>query len=122
MFTGIIEGTGTVAALNRIGPSVDLVIAPPISMQTDDRLPRIGDSVAINGCCLTVVDITNVGWKFQAGEETLSRTNLGGLMLGDVVNLERALRVGDALGGHFVQGHVDDLGYVLQIDRDDEWV
>ena len=83
---------------------------------------RLGDSIALNGCCLTVVAIDGATWSFQAGSETLSRTNLGVLQVGDVVNVERSLQVGARLGGHFVQGHIDALGHVEAIDREGEWV
>lgn len=119
MFTGLVEGQGTVAALTPHGSAVDLAIAPPESVTTS---VNIGDSIAINGCCLTVVRAETNAWTFQAGTETLSRTNLGALQSGDRVNIERSLRVGDQLGGHFVQGHIDGTGRVARIDRDGEWV
>jgi riboflavin synthase len=97
-----------------------LVIDPPREMQRDDP-PAIGDSIAINGCCLTLVAVSRGSWAFQAGSETLSRTNLGRLQPGDAVNLERSLRPTDRLGGHFVQGHVDDVGHVDAIEREGEW-
>jgi riboflavin synthase len=120
MFTGLVEGLGSVVAVEQRGPGVDLTIRPPADLPERD-FARIGDSVAINGCCLTIVRITDQGWVFQAGAETLSRTNLGRLAPGARVNLERPLRPGDRLGGHFVQGHVDGLGIVSRIDRDGEW-
>ena len=78
--------------------------------------------MAINGCCLTAVDIQGDRWSFQAGSETLSKTTLGRLAAGDAVNLERALAADGRLGGHFVQGHVDGVGRVDRIDREGEWV
>lgn len=81
----------------------------------------IGDSVAINGCCLTIVRIDDEGWTFQAGEETLSKTSLGKLSVGDHVNLERSLPANGRLGGHFVQGHVDGTGTIDDIQQDGEW-
>ena len=83
---------------------------------------KLGDSVALNGCCLTVVEVAGDRWSFEAGAETLSRTNLGELRPGEGVNVERALRAGDRLGGHVVQGHVDAVGTVAELDRDGEWV
>jgi riboflavin synthase len=78
--------------------------------------------VAINGCCLTVVDTAKSGaFDVQAGPETLLRTNLGSLIVGDPVNLERALRVGDRLGGHFVQGHVDTTAVLRERRPEGEW-
>ncbi len=85
---------------------------------------KLGESVCINGCCLTAVAFERQGeqWAFQAGSETLSKTNLGQLKPGDVVNLERALPADGRLGGHLVQGHVDGVGHVDRIERDGEWV
>ena len=73
---------------------------------------QVGDSIAVNGCCLTVVDVQAETFGFDAGAETLSRTNLGRLAAGSCVNLERSLRVGDRLGGHFVTGHIDGVGHL----------
>lgn len=83
--------------------------------------PSIGDSICINGCCLTVVAIDSQLLDFEAGEETLSRTNLGELTLGSRVNLERSLAVGDRLGGHYVTGHVDTLGELIERAEDPPW-
>jgi riboflavin synthase len=82
----------------------------------------LGDSVSINGCCLTVVAQDGSIAAFQAGTETLSKTNLGRLAEGSPVNLERSLPVDGRLGGHFVQGHVDGVGQVALIDRDGDWI
>jgi riboflavin synthase len=119
MFTGLVEGLGTVRSLTPQGNAVEIALAP-LAEVTDAA--QIGESVAINGCCLTVVQASRDEWIFQAGAETLSRTNLGSLQPGDRVNIERSLRVGDRLGGHFVQGHIDGPGRVARIDRDGEWV
>jgi len=81
----------------------------------------IGDSIAINGCCLTVVAIGVDGVDFEAGTETLSRTNLGRLQPGHRVNLERSLAVGDRMGGHYVTGHIDALSTVISIEPDPPW-
>jgi riboflavin synthase len=121
MFTGLVDGRGTVAGVSPDGPGVRLEIVPPVAMTADDAA-HIGDSIAINGCCLTVVSLDGGRWSFQAGTETLSRTNLGRLRTSDTVNLERSLRADARLGGHFVQGHVDAVGTVEAIDRDGEWV
>ena len=83
-----------------------------IDATTVSQGAEIGDSVAINGCCLTVIEVRGARLTFQAGSETLSRTNLGRLQVGSPVNLERALRAGDRLGGHYVTGHVDAIGRV----------
>src|SRR5439155_8803506 len=74
---------------------------------------KVGDSIAVNGCCLTVVDVGDSWWRADAVEETLARTNLAELAPGDVVNLERPVRLADRLGGHLVQGHVDAVGEVV---------
>ena len=126
MFTGLVEGLGTVVALEEETAGVRVLIEPPADFfQNDPQLAPpsgIGDSIAINGCCLTIVSVSGKQWAFQAGRETLSKTNLGQLRSGDVVNLERSLPVSGRLGGHFVQGHVDGVGTVDQLDRDSEWV
>ena len=119
MFTGLVEGLGTVAEVVPEGPGKRLAIAPPAAM-LERTSP--GDSVALNGCCLTVVEARSGRWSFQAGPETLARTNLGLLRSGDGVNLERALGADARLGGHFVQGHIDGCGSVERILRDGEWV
>ncbi len=81
----------------------------------------LGDSVAVNGVCLTVVGVEIEKFRFEVGPETLSLTNLGQLMPGSRTNLERALRVGDRLGGHIVQGHIDGVGQLVKRDRDGDW-
>jgi len=125
MFTGLIEGQGTIEKLLEEGEGVRLIVRIPEEMlQGNDSGPetKIGDSVAINGCCLTIIEIDQAGWHFQAGEETLSRTNLGKLQPGCRVNLERAMLANARLGGHIVQGHIDGVGAVHQIDTSDEWI
>lgn len=82
---------------------------------------RLGDSVAVNGVCLTVVDLSADDFRFQVGPETMDRTNLGQLKPNDPVNLEPALAVGDPLGGHFVTGHVDAVGSILEKIPNGEW-
>jgi riboflavin synthase len=81
----------------------------------------VGDSIAINGCCLTVVAVDGAALAFQAGAETLSRTNLGRLQPGSPVNLERSLKLGERLGGHFVTGHIDGLGTLADRRDDGDW-
>jgi len=122
MFTGLIEGSGSVVTTTGDNPGIHLTIAPPPTLLTDGRPTRIGDSVSINGCCLTVVEVTEQQWSFQAGAETLARTNLGQLEVGDRVNLERSLSVNTPLGGHFVQGHIDGVAHIATIERDGGWV
>jgi riboflavin synthase len=118
MFTGLVETLGTLEALTPEGAGSRLTVrAADIAGQT---VP--GESVAINGACLTVVARDETSFAFQAGPETLARTNLGALRAGDRVNLERSLRVGDRLGGHLVLGHVDAIGAVDERRPDGEWL
>ncbi|QDU38275.1 Riboflavin synthase [Maioricimonas rarisocia] len=121
MFTGIVAGRGRVTAIERNGSAIDLSVQLPAEAVTDDPI-QIGESIANNGCCLTVIRSEGDVCTFQAGAETLSRTNLGRLKPGDVVNIERSLRASERLGGHFVQGHVDGAARVDAIDRDGEWI
>ena len=108
MFTGIIEELGSVRAIDRREGGARLEIAA--STVLADARP--GDSIAVNGCCLTVVDRGDGWWAADAVIETLERTALGSLERDDSVNLERPLRLSDHLGGHLVQGHVDAVGQV----------
>src|SRR5262245_38675751 len=112
MFTGIIESLGRVVRVEPDAAGRRLVVAADIAPHL-----KLGDSVAVNGACLTVVAHDAEAFAFQAVPETLSRTNLGGLTPGDRVNLERALRLGDRLDGHLVQGHVDGVGHVAERTR-----
>src|SRR4051812_35132195 len=106
MFTGLVETLGTVARQSPDGTGGrNLTLATPFAGYL-----TLGESVAINGACLTVIEQTPDTFLVQAGPETIRRTNLGGLRDGDSVNLERSLRLGNRLGGHIVQGHVDGLG------------
>ncbi|RMG40247.1 MAG: riboflavin synthase [Planctomycetota bacterium] len=119
MFTGIVEATGEITRIETIpGDAIELSVRVPASFVAEGR---IGDSVAINGCCLTVVRMDGPQWLFQAGHETLDKTNLGDLEVGDAVNLERALPANGRLGGHFVQGHVDGVGRVAAIEPHADW-
>jgi riboflavin synthase len=117
MFTGLVEALGTVKAVADAPAGRTLVVSEPA------LAPHLalGESVAVNGACLTVVNAGGGAFAFEAGFETLAKTNLGGLRPGDRVNLERALRVGDRLGGHFVTGHVDCTGRVAERIPNDEW-
>ncbi len=117
MFSGIVEALGTVAELRQEPPGCRLIVREPkIAAEA-----RVADSISVNGCCLTVIEQQGDTFAFQAGPETLSRTNLGELQLGSPVNLERALAVGDRLGGHFVSGHIDAVGTLLNRDDYGEW-
>ena len=121
MFTGIVEGQGTVQSLRPEGPGVELAIAPPREMLSASNGTRVGESIAINGCCLTIIANRDGCWSFQAGAETLSRTSLGRLRTGDSVNLERCVPAGGRLDGHVVQGHVDGVGELLEREALGNW-
>lgn len=110
MFTGLAEGTGIIKHLRRKGDHMRICIAPEVVM--DDL--KLGDSVAVDGVCLTVVDFENHDFFMDVSGETLSRSTLGRKREGDRVNLERALRLSDRLGGHLVLGHVDGLGKIIK--------
>jgi riboflavin synthase len=112
MFTGLVEALGTVVSLEEKGEQARLCIAIPFSCELS-----LGDSVAVNGCCLTVAGMAGDQVHFDVLAQTLRVTSLGKLAAGSVVNLERALRVGDRLGGHFVQGHVDGTGVILSLEE-----
>ena len=116
MFSGIVEALGRIAEIRSEPPGCTLVVEEPkIAAET-----KVADSISVNGCCLTVVEADRSTMAFQAGPETLSRTNLGNLKVGSPVNLERALAVGDRLGGHFVSGHIDATGKLIEkIDQGD---
>jgi riboflavin synthase len=109
VFTGIVREVGRVASVEGGANGVRIEIDAPATAKSGVAL---GDSVAINGCCLTIVAATNGRLAFDAVPETLSRTALQNLIPGSRVNLEPALRAGDPLGGHYVQGHVDGVGRV----------
>jgi len=108
MFTGIIQAKGTLAQLVRQGEEALLTVNTDLSL--DDV--KIGDSIAVNGVCLTVTQKKTKGFSADVSAETLAKTNLGLLKTGDWVNLEKALRLTDFLGGHLVLGHVDGLGRI----------
>jgi riboflavin synthase len=114
MFTGIVEAIGTVRTLDRHPARAELVVEEP-------RLAgeaRLGDSIAVNGACLTVAELAPPALRFDAVQETLERTGLGDLRAGSRVNLERALRADSRLDGHLVQGHVDATGRVRELRRE----
>jgi riboflavin synthase len=116
VFTGLIREVGTVLAVEGGADGVRLTIEAP---QTAPDA-QLGDSVAIDGVCLTVVAVAGDSFAFDAVPETLDRTSLGTLDHGSRVNLEPALRAGDALGGHYVQGHVDGVGSVRSVEPEGE--
>ncbi len=112
MFTGLIEAIGTVLSLETKGEQARLTLDLPFA---GELAP--GDSVAINGCCLTAADLTANGTSFDLLAQTLKVTSLGALANGSIVNLERAMMVGERFGGHFVQGHVDSTGIVTRLEQ-----
>ena len=112
MFSGIVEDIGAVRTLEEKDRGVLLKIEV---RKIDAGEIVLGESVAVNGVCLTVVSAGNGGFSVDASHETLSRTNLSGLRAGSGVNLERSLRVGDRMGGHIVTGHVDGVGTVQSV-------
>lgn len=113
MFTGIVEGTGKVLKLRVSGRQATLTIQAPFTLRGE----REGDSIAVNGCCLTVVRKNTRQFTADLSVETLRVTNLGHLKPGSLVNLERPIRLADRLGGHLVQGHVDAVGKVVALRR-----
>jgi riboflavin synthase alpha subunit len=115
VFTGIVRERGRVLSADRNGGGVHLRIAAP---ETARAAP--GDSIAVSGCCLTVTAADGDALEFDAVPETIARTTLGALEAGVEVNLEPALRAGEPLGGHFVQGHVDGRGRVAALRREGE--
>lgn len=112
MFTGLVEALGKVVSLEAKGEQARLGISIPFASEL-----ALGDSVAVNGCCLTVAEIIEGNVAFDVLAQTLRVTSLGKLTVGSNVNLERALRVGDRLGGHFVQGHVDAVGEIISLEE-----
>ncbi|NIL97897.1 MAG: riboflavin synthase [Planctomycetales bacterium] len=117
MFTGLVQALGTVVAAVPEGPGRRLVVR----CKTTAQHAAVGASIAVNGCCLTVVEVEQDRLTFEAGPETLSRTNLGQLASGSRVNLEASLRAGDPLGGHFVTGHIDAIGTLQDRKDQGEW-
>lgn len=114
MFTGIIEGSGNVKQIKRQANSAIIVV--DIGQLSDGVGP--GDSIAINGACLTVTRINGPEVNFDVSTETLSKTAIGELKVSEKVNVERSLRIGDKLGGHFVTGHVDGVGVITKKDSE----
>ena len=112
MFTGLVEATGRVRSLRPLGEQARLSLEIPFAGEL-----QMGESVAVNGCCLTVAEIDGTGASFDLLTQTLAVTSLGDLAAAAVVNLERALRAGDRFGGHFVQGHVDATGTVVALEK-----
>ena len=115
MFTGIIETIGTISRIERSGGDVRLHVDSG-SLGLDDI--KVGDSISVSGVCLTAIDIEGAVFGADVSVETLVRTTLGALRSGDPVNLEKAMRLSDRLGGHLVAGHIDGVGRVVSIGSD----
>jgi riboflavin synthase len=113
VFTGIVEELGNVRHVSPIGDGPDATARLVIGAATVLDDATIGASIAVNGCCLTVVELGDGWWATDVSRETLARTVTGGLAAGDVVNLERPMALGDRLGGHIVLGHVDAVGEIV---------
>lgn len=110
MFTGLIEGVGTLLRTERHGPDARMVISPAFALDN----PVLGESIAVDGACLTVIDFDSSSFGADVSAETLARTTLGAKVSGSRLNLERALKLGDRLGGHLVTGHVDCVGVLKE--------
>ncbi|WP_018686096.1 riboflavin synthase [Actinokineospora enzanensis] len=117
MFTGIVEERGEVVAVRDLADAARVTIAAPLVTSDAGH----GDSIAVNGVCLTVVELADGTFTADVMRETLTRSSLAGIAAGDPVNLERAAAVGGRLGGHIVQGHVDGTGVVLSRDPSEHW-
>ena len=117
MFTGIVEELGTISAREALADSARLTVRGPLV--TSDA--KHGDSISVNGVCLTVVTIEEGVFTADVMQETLDRSTLGSLQVGSQVNLERAVRLQDRLGGHLVQGHVDGVGQVVSVSPGERW-
>ena len=117
MFTGLVEETGTITAIEHGRDSVTLAVAADVCLGDT----QVGDSIAVNGCCLTATKITrrgkSKGFEFNLLRESWDVTNLSVLKCGSVVNLERALALGQRMGGHFVTGHVDAVGRIRKWEK-----
>lgn len=117
MFTGIVEELGHVTAIEELGDASRFRLRGAVVTQDAGH----GDSIAVNGVCLTVVELTGDEFTADVMAETLNRSSLGGLTVGSRVNLERPTAVGDRLGGHIVQGHVDGTGRIIAREPSEHW-
>ena len=121
MFTGLVAGTGKLLSRDRRGPGYRLVVGTA-GLAGFDAL-ELGESIAVSGACLTVIAQTGASFDADVSLETTEKTTLGGLALGSDLNLERSLRVGDRLGGHWVSGHVDGIGRIVSVEpQGDAWL
>lgn len=123
MFTGIVEELGTVDQVVDQGDAIRLTIRAERVLATDEgQIPtKLGDSISVNGCCLTVAELGDGTWTADVMRETLDKTSLGDLRPGERVNLERAATLSTRLGGHLVQGHVDGVGTVGSRNPSEHW-
>lgn len=120
MFTGIVTDTGKVIKTTSKGDSIKFLIAPSKKAYLKDR--RKGDSIAINGACMTIENIKSNRFEITTVKESLSKTNLGDIKIGSYVNLEKPMKLSESLDGHIVQGHVDATGKVYKINKlKDSW-
>jgi riboflavin synthase len=117
MFTGLVEEQGSVVGIEALGDSVRLTLRGPLVTSDASH----GDSIAVNGCCLTVTDLDGDAFTADVMQESLRRTALSDLSVGAPVNLERAVAAGARLGGHIVQGHVDGVGSLLERAPSEHW-
>jgi len=117
MFTGLVEEKGSITAVEDLGDSVRLMIRGPVVTSDAGH----GDSISVNGCCLTVMSQDGDTFGADVMKESLDKTSLGDLVVGDEVNLERATQAGARLGGHIVQGHVDGTGRVIDRTPSEHW-
>ncbi|WP_323794516.1 riboflavin synthase [Nocardioides sp.] len=117
MFTGIVEELGTVDSIEHQGDAIRLTVRAGLVLED----VGLGDSIAVNGCCLTVVTHDGELWTADVMQETLDKTSLLGVKPGDRVNLERAVTADKRLGGHIVQGHVDGVGHVVSRTPSEHW-
>jgi len=115
MFTGLVEETGSIRSVRRVGRSLHLTVSASTVLQD----AKIGDSIAVSGVCLTVVRFDRDSFTADVMPETYEKTSLGALSIGAAVNLERTMAVGDRFGGHIVQGHVDGLGLIQSLKQDE---
>ena len=121
MFTGIVEELGTVESVEDQGDAIRLTVRASTVLDDSGQGTGLGDSIAVNGCCLTVAERTADTWTADVMAETLEKTSLRGVAPGDRVNLERAVTADKRLGGHIVQGHVDGVGEVLARQASEHW-
>jgi len=116
LFTGIVEGVGKIIKIEK-KTSNRSAVKMTVDLGKHSQGLKIGQSVALNGVCLTVTGISNTKCRFEMIEETTKKTDLGNLKEGEVINIERSLKVGDRMEGHFVLGHVDGVGTIKKIER-----